>query len=66
LAPAANWLVATLPLAGVLLGKTSLNSLYGGQDQQSQSVPRFGSPDSARISGTAAAPNEYSLMFFGV
>jgi hypothetical protein len=57
-APAANWLVAILPLAGVLLGKTSLNSLYGGQDQRSQTASRFGSPDSARISGIAAAPNE--------
>jgi hypothetical protein len=49
--------VATLPLAGVLLGKTSLNSLYGGQDGQSQAVPQFGSPDSDRIIGIAAAPN---------
>jgi hypothetical protein len=50
--------LAGLPLAGVLLGKTSLDSLYGGQDQQSQTVLRFDSPDSACISGIAAAPDE--------
>jgi hypothetical protein len=51
--------VATLPLAGVLLGKTSLNSLYGGQDQQSHKLCLgLTSPDSARISAIAAGPNE--------
>jgi hypothetical protein len=36
-----------LPLAGVLLGKTSLNSLYGLMGGQPQTVPQFGYPDSA-------------------
>ena len=45
-----------LPLAGVLLGKTSLNSLYGLMGGLPQTVPQFGCPDSAgcaRVCGGA-------------
>jgi hypothetical protein len=45
--------VVTLALAGVLLGKTSFNSLYGGLDGPSQVSDR-GASDSGRIAGIAA------------
>jgi hypothetical protein len=45
-------------LAGVLLGKTSLNWLYGLMGWLPQTVPRFGYPDSADSFGLATAPNE--------
>jgi hypothetical protein len=48
-----------LPLAGVLLGKTSLNSLYGLQAVGCRKLCHsFGYPDSARMSGLVTAPNE--------
>jgi hypothetical protein len=39
------------PVAGVLLGKTSLNSLYGLMGEPPQPVSQFGGADSAGILG---------------
>jgi hypothetical protein len=47
-----------LPLAGVLLGKTSLDWLYGRIGELPQTVSQFWRPDSAGYLGLAAAPNE--------
>jgi hypothetical protein len=44
-------------MAGVLLGKTSLDSLYGLMGGLLQTVPQFGNPDSA-VFRVATAPNE--------
>jgi hypothetical protein len=43
-------------LAGVLLGKTSLNSLYGLMGGLPQTANQFGYPDSAGGQGLAAGP----------
>jgi hypothetical protein len=45
------------PVAGVLLGKTRLNSIYGALGGLPQTVPPFGYADSARFLAPAA-PNE--------
>jgi hypothetical protein len=38
-------------LAGVLLGKPNLDSLYGQQGELPRTVPQLGDPDSARARG---------------
>jgi hypothetical protein len=45
-------------VAGVLLGKTSLNSLYGLMGELPQTVPQFWQSRFGRYPGLAAAPNE--------
>jgi hypothetical protein len=47
-----------LPLAGVLLGKTSLDWLYGRIGELPQTVSRFWRSDSAGVPVFAVAPNE--------
>jgi hypothetical protein len=44
-----------LLLAGVLLGKASLDWLYGLTGELLQTVPQFGDPDSAGNDGLVAA-----------
>jgi hypothetical protein len=51
------------PLAGVLLGKTSLDWLYGQMNRPPRTVPQFAPADSADSRAGDAAEMIKSLLF---
>jgi hypothetical protein len=51
-------------LAGVLLGKMTIDSVYGHEGEPSRTVPQLAVPIRPATQGLATAPKRTKLLFF--